>query len=326
MGHRIIYLEDREPARTQRAGELAPSDLDIGIVDPSLPRESLTRELADCMVLINPHRAFKTEHLDLMPNVRLLQLMSAGFDRLDIPAIHERGVRVANSSAAIANSVAEHAVMLMLMVYRRASQCIEGPRDGTWQEKAKSGAHGNLYELTGRTVGVVGLGNIGSRVAGMLRGFNTETLYTDTREFSPARERELAVQRVGFEELLERSDVVTAHVPLSSRTRGMFGAREFEVMRNEAIFINTCRGGVHDEPALINALQTGKIMAAGLDVTVEEPTPLDNPLLRMDNVIVTPHAGGSSQERVDRAIVFGFENARRVLEGREPESLVEIQD
>ena len=326
MGHRIVFVEDREPTRTRRAREVAPPDLDVGIVDPGAPPAELAAALADCEVLINPDRAFETGHLDLLPRLRLIQLMSAGFDRLDVPAILERGVRVANNSAAIANAVAEHAVLLMLMVYRRAAQAIEGPRQGVWQERAKSGPHGRLYELTGRTVGIVGLGHIGSNVAARLRGFDTTTLYYDVREIPAGIERDLAVRRVPFEELLERSDVVTAHVSLTPRTRGMFGAREFAAMRSEAIFINTCRGPVHDEAALIRALEDGEIWAAGLDVTETEPTPAESPLLRMDNVIVTPHAAGSSQERVERAIVFAFENARRVVAGEEPQSLVELWD
>ena len=324
MGHRILFVEDRDPARTLRARELAPPDLDVGFVSPSASPEELAVAFADCEALINPVFAFETAHLELLPKLRLLQLMSAGFDRLDVPAILEHGVLVANNSAAIANSVGEHAVLLMLTVYRRIAQAIEGPREGVWSQKAKTGPHGRLYELTGRTVGIVGLGHIGSRVAARLRGFDTTTLYHDIRELPVEKERELAVQPVPFEELLERSDVVTAHVPLTSQTRGMFGAREFAAMRNEAIFINTCRGPVHDEAALIRALEEGEIWAAGLDVTEVEPTPRDSPLLSMDNVIVTPHSAGSSQERVERAIVFAYENARRVLAGEEPESQVEL--
>ena len=325
MGHRIVFMQDVDPARTRRVGELAPPDLDVGIVDPALPPEELALAFADCEVLIND-RAFETARLEILPKLRLLQLMSAGFDRIDVPAVLERGVRVANNSAAIANSVAEHTVLLMLMVYRRASQCVDGAREGVWQQKAKSGPHGRLYELTGRTVGIVGLGHIGMHVAARLRGFDTTTLYHDARELPADRARDLAVRRVPFEELLERSDVVTAHVPLTSRTRGMFGAREFAAMREQAIFINTCRGPVHDEAALIRALEDGEIWAAGLDVTAVEPTPQESPLLRMDNVVVTPHAAGSSQERVERAIVFSFENARRVVAGEEPESLIELWD
>jgi phosphoglycerate dehydrogenase-like enzyme len=175
-------------------------------------------------------------------------------------------------------------------------------------------------------VGIVGLGHIGSKVAKRLMGFETETLYYDIKEFSQKYERSLKVKRVSFDELLERSHIVTVHVPLNSQTRKMFSDREFKAMRNDAIFINTCRGPVQDESALIRALQTRQIAGAGIDVFEQEPTPLDNQLLHMDNVVVTPHLAGSTQERVDRAIVFSFENARRVINGQKPLSAVQIQD
>jgi phosphoglycerate dehydrogenase-like enzyme len=175
-------------------------------------------------------------------------------------------------------------------------------------------------------VGIVGLGHIGSKVAKRLQGFETTTLYADVRDISAETETALQVQRVSMDELLERCDVVTVHVPLSRTTRGLFSTPQFRAMRNDAIFINTCRGPVQDEAALIKALQNGEIAAAGLDVTEVEPTPLDNPLLKMDNVIVTPHLAGSSQERVDRAIVFSFENARRVIGGQKPLSPVQLID
>jgi phosphoglycerate dehydrogenase-like enzyme len=233
---------------------------------------------------------------------------------------------VCNNSAAISNSVAEHAISLMLMVYKRLEQGIRGVKDGTWQGPAKSGPYGTLYELSERTVGIVGLGHIGSKVAKRLMGFETETLYYDIKEFSQKYERSLKVKRVSFDELLERSHIVTVHVPLNSQTRKMFSDREFKAMRNDAIFINTCRGPVQDESALIRALQTRQIAGAGIDVFEQEPTPLDNQLLHMDNVVVTPHLAGSTQERVDRAIVFSFENARRVINGQKPLSAVQIQD
>ena len=160
----------------------------------------------------------------------------------------------------------------------------------------------------------------------MLQGFQTTTLYTDVLKFPSELERELQVTRVSMDELLDRSDIVTAHVPLSSSTTGLMGRREFAAMKPQAIFINTCRGPVHDEPALIEALNSGEILGAGLDVTEVEPTPFDSPLLDMDNVVLTPHLAGSSQQRVDRALVFSFENARRALNGETLQNLVQVLD
>ena len=326
MGHRVVFYGEPSGVRTQRAVELVPGDLDFGVVDPELPADRKRELLADAEALVTNGLLISTDMVSHMPRLKLLQVMSAGFDTLDVKSIREMGVEVCNNSEAISNSVAEHAVALMLMVYKRLSQGLDGARRGTWQGPAKSGPHGRLYELSGRTVGIVGLGHIGSKVAKRLQGFETTTLYADVRDIPAQAEQDLKVQRVSMDELLERSDVVTVHVPLSRTTRGLFSTPQFKAMRNEAIFINTCRGPVQDEAALIRALQDGDIAAAGLDVTEIEPTPLDNPLLKMDNVIVTPHLAGSSQERVDRAIVFSFENARRVLDGQKPLSPVQLID
>lgn len=326
MGHRVIYFGEPSGARTKRAVELAPSDLDVGYVNPESPAEQRFEELKDAEALITNGLLWTEDDVAKMPKLKLLQLMSAGFNTLDVPAIREMGVEVCNNSPAISNSVAEHAISLMLMTYKRLEQGIAGVKDGAWQDHAKGGQYGTLYELSERTVGIVGLGNIGSKVAKRLTGFETTTLYHDIREFDSEYENSLAVQRVSFDELLERSDVVTVHVPLNSRTTKMFSTREFAAMKQSAVFVNTCRGPVHDEPALIKALQDGEIAAAGLDVFEEEPLSLDSPFINMENVVVTPHLAGSTQERVDRALVFSFENAQRVLNGEKPLNVVETQD
>lgn len=326
MGHRVIYFGEPSGARTKRAVELAPSDLDIGYVNPDSPIEQRQDELRDAEALITNGLLWTKDDIAKMPKLKLLQLMSAGFNTLDVSAIREMGVEVCNNSPAISNSVAEHAISLMLMAYKRLEQGIAGVKDGAWQDHAKGGPHGTLYELTGRTVGIVGLGNIGSKIAKRLTGFETTTLYHDLREFDSDYEKSLSVQRVSLDELLERSEIVTVHVPLNSRTRGMFSTREFAAMKKSAVFINTCRGPVHDEPALIKALEDGEIAAAGLDVFEQEPLQLESPFINMDNVVITPHLAGSTQERVDRALEFSFENARRVLSGEKPQNVVELQD
>ena len=325
MGSRVVYLGDAADPRTARAREMVPPDLDVSFVDPA-SNVDMASELADCEFLVAGVGGTDEETLRLMPRLKALQILSAGFDRIDVIGLRERGIEVCNNSAAIANSVAEHAIMLMLAVYKRVSQSIDGARDGGWQAPAKSGPYGQLFELTHKTVGIVGTGHIGSNVARRLRGFETTTLYSDVRALPPETERELAATRVPLEELLERSDIVTVHTPLNSVTRGMFGAREFRLMQPHAVFINTCRGPVHDEDALLAALNDGEIRAAGLDVTEVEPTPADSPLLAMENVVVTPHIAGSTEERVDRAIEFSYANATRVLNGEKPLSAVVIQD
>ncbi len=326
MGHSVIYYGEHDGARTVRALQLGPDDLDWGVVSPNAPEAEQAEALVDAVAVITNGLSITTEMLEKMPKMKLLQVMSAGFDRLDVPAIRELGIEVCNNSPAIARSVAEHAIGMMMMVYKRLPQGIDGVKGGTWQQPAKSGEFGKVYELSGRTVGIIGLGNIGTWVAKMLQGFETTTLYTDVREFPAETQRELNVTRVSMDELLDRSDIVTVHVPLSLSTTGLMGRREFAAMKPDAIFINTCRGPVQNEAELIEALNAGEILGAGLDVTEIEPTPLDTPLMKMDNVVLTPHLAGSSEERVDRALVFSFENARRALNGETLENPVQVLD
>lgn len=326
MGHSVIYYGEHDGARTVRALQLGPDDLDWGVVSPNAPEAEQAEALVDAVAVITNGLSITTDMLQKMPKMKLLQVMSAGFDRLDVPAIRELGIEVCNNSPAIARSVAEHAIGMMMMVYKRLPQGIDGVKAGTWQQPAKSGEFGKVYELSGRTVGIIGLGNIGTWVAKMLQGFETITLYTDVREFPAETERELNVTRVSMDELLDRSDIVTVHVPLSLSTTGLMGRREFAAMKPDAIFINTCRGPVQNEVELIEALNAGEILGAGLDVTEIEPTPLDTPLMKMDNVVLTPHLAGSSEERVDRALVFSFENARRALNGETLKNPVQVLD
>jgi len=319
MSRVVFYSEPND--RVRLAEDLAPDDLDVSVIDPELPWDERKELLADTEVLILGGLAMPYEELIQLPKLKMLQLMSAGYDQIDVPAVREQGIFVSNNSPQIARSVAEHALGLMLTVQHKFVPGVEGVRDGSWRNPVRSG----VYEIGGKTIGIIGLGNIGRLVATMVRGFDpAEVIYHDTAKIPAGVEAELGVRRVGFEELLSTSDIVTVHVPLFSETLGMMNSEAFALMKESAIFINTCRGPVQNEADLIDALNDGQIRAAGLDVFEVEPTPVDNPMLSMDNVVVTPHLAGSSEERVERALVFSYQNARRVMSGTEPEGQFEV--
>jgi phosphoglycerate dehydrogenase-like enzyme len=172
-------------------------------------------------------------------------------------------------------------------------------------------------------VGIVGLGRIGQRVARRLQGWDCRLIYYDVVNHPPTLEAELHVTKMPLDDLLRTADIVTLHVPLNRQTKGLISDREFGLMKPTAILINACRGPVVDEAALIRALKAQKIMAAGLDVLEEEPTPADNPLLDMDNVLVTPHLAAFAQESFEKSRAFAIQNAARVAGGEAPESVVE---
>ncbi|MCY4415645.1 MAG: hydroxyacid dehydrogenase [Chloroflexi bacterium] len=296
----------------------APDEFEITLVDPSLSEAEKIELCRDADALITSDVSVNV--LQNCPNVKLIQTLSAGYDRMDLEAILEMGIPVANNGGANAISVSEQTLGLMIGIGRNLmAQWDTTTKERNWR--------GNLYqtdltEITDKTVGIVGLGRIGRQVAKRLTGFDTRTIFYDVVDIPEDVQREVKAEPVGFDELLQTSDFVSMHVPLTRRTRGMMSDREFDLMKPTAFFINLCRGPVVDEAALYRAVTEGKIAGAGLDVLEVEPTPADNPLFDLDNVIITPHMAGQSQETALRAAQFACENIMRVLSGGEAESLV----
>jgi len=296
----------------------APAELEVTVVDPSLSDEEKAQLCKDADAIISSD--ISTAVLRQCPNVKLIQTLSAGYDRLDLEAILEMGIPVANNGGANAIAVAEHSIALMINVGKRLMlQWDSTTNHRKWRADLYLM---DLSELTDKTVGIVGLGRIGKHLAKRLTGFDTHTIYYDIEEIPQDVQKELKAEPVPFDDLLRESDVVSMHVPLTRRTRGMMSDREFGMMKNTAILINACRGPVVDEKALYRALQEGQIAAAGLDVLEAEPTPEENPLFDLDNVVITPHMAGQSQETNLRAASFAYGNIMRVLAGNQPESLV----
>ena len=258
----------------------------------------------------------------MCPNLRLVQTVSAGTDTLDVKGLGEMGVRTANNGGGNAVAVAEHAIGLIISVYRKLRLQFESARAREWAGDIREAWRGQVHELTGKTVGIVGLGHIGQAVARRLRGWECDLVYYDVVDHSDELERELAIRRLSLDELLRESDVVSLHVPHTGRTGGMIGAPELSKMKATAVLINTGRGPVVDEAALADAIRRGEIAGAGLDVLEEEPTPTDNPLLDMDRVVVTPHMAGNSVEAYDKSRAFAVANVTRVIRGEEPQSVV----
>ena len=296
----------------------APAELEVTVVDPSLSDEEKAQLCKDADAIISSD--ISTAVLRQCPNVKLIQTLSAGYDRLDLEAILEMGIPEANNGGAHAIAVAEHSIALMINVGKRLMlQWDSTTNHRKWRADLYLM---DLSELTDKTVGIVGLGRIGKHLAKRLAGFDTHTIYYDIEEIPQDVQKELKAEPVPFDDLLRESDIVSMHVPLTRRTRGMMSDREFGMMKNTAILINACRGPVVDEKALYRALQEGQIAAAGLDVLEAEPTPEENPLFDLDNVVITPHMAGQSQETNLRAASFAYGNIMRVLAGNQPESLV----
>jgi phosphoglycerate dehydrogenase-like enzyme len=250
------------------------------------------------------------------PKLKLIQLVSAGYDRLEIDAARKAGVPVANNGGANSVAVAEHTIMLILSVLKRIAWMHNNVVAGKW--RVGDLGEQRVYELAGKTLGIVGLGTIGKKVVRRAQGFDVQILYYDIARLTEDQEDALGVRFALLPELLRASDVVSLHVPLNDVTRKMIGARELGMMKETAILVNTCRGPVVDEVALHQALTTGKIAGAGLDVMVEEPPKIDHELFKLDNAIITPHMAGPTLENWTKAFRNGFDNVQRVAAGRTP--------
>ncbi|MBO0744001.1 MAG: 2-hydroxyacid dehydrogenase [Candidatus Dormibacteraeota bacterium] len=249
--------------------------------------------------------------LTLMERCRLIQQPSVGFDQIDHRAAAALGIPVANCAGYNRDSVADWVILGILSVIRYGAQGDRIIRGGGW------GAAATGRELGAMTVGIVGLGNVGNAVATRLRAFGSPILYHDIAPRSLPGARP-----VSLDELLRSSDVVTVHVPLDDETRGLIGHREFAAMREGSVFVNASRGPVVDEAALIETLQNGHLRAAALDVFEYEPLPADSPLRELDNVFLTSHIGGNTEECRARALDFVGTNLRRVIAGQEPFNVV----
>ncbi len=278
-------------------------------VNPTITTEQLAKIISNYDVLIVRSRTKVTKELvEAGRRLRVIGRAGAGLDNIDTEAAQERGITVLNTPEAPAEAVAELTIGLMISVARSISLADRTLKEGKWIKKELVG-----WQLEGKTIGTIGLGNIGTRVARMAKALGMKILITKRTPPSPELLRELEAEFVPLRELLERSDVVTVHVPLTSQTHHMIGAKEFQLMRKGAFFLNTSRGAVVDEKALLTALKSGTLGGAALDVYEVEP-PRDLELIRLSNVVCAPHIGAQTREAQKAASVMVAEKIIDSLE------------
>jgi glyoxylate reductase len=237
--------------------------------------------------------------MDAAPNLKIISTCAVGYDNIDVSAATERGIFVGNTPGVLTDATADFTFMLILAAARRIGEAIDYVREGNWKTWGLTLLLGQ--EVQGATLGIVGLGRIGKAVAKRASGFDMKVLYYDENR-QPDTEGELNVEYCNFNELLRLSDFISLHVNLSPETKGLFGDREFEMMKKTACLINTSRGPVIDSDSLFWALKDGKIAYAALDVTDPEPLPSDHRLLTLPNLIIVPHiASGTVTSRTRMA-------------------------
>jgi D-3-phosphoglycerate dehydrogenase len=257
------------------------------------------------------------ELLRRCPNLLCVSSSGAGYDTIDVDACTRAGVAVVNQAGGNAISVAEQAIGMMIAVSRRL--CEQDRRLRSGERFSREDVMG--HDISGRVLGLVGMGHIGTRVASLARAFNMTVLATDPYLSAQEIEQRGATP-VAFDELLARCDIVSLHCPRTRETVGMFDASAFKAMKPGALFITTARGGIHDESALAEALQTGHLRGAGLDVWSVEPPPADHPLLGMANVVATHHTAGVSHDARYNIAKVAAEQIELLAAGNRPPRLV----
>ncbi len=291
-------------------------------VDNAIPRDLLLSKVADVDGLL----PLLTDTIDAEvmdaagEKLKVISNMAVGFNNIDLNAATKRGIYVTNTPGILTDTTADCAFALLMAVARRIAEADRHVRAGnwihTWGPKMFIGS-----DIHGKTLGIIGMGRIGAAVAKRAKGFDMKVIYYDIQR-RPDLEKEFGIAYRSLEEVLSASDFITLHVPLTKGTHHMIGEKELSKMKRKAFLINTSRGSVVDEEALYMALREGVIAGAGLDVFEEEPIKSRNPLLELDNVVLTPHIASASVETRTKMAVTAAKNLVSVLQGKEPPNLV----
>jgi len=285
---RILVCDNLEKAAVEKLQSASGVAVDER---PSMTDDELTRIIGDYDALIVRSKTRVSAGLiEQATRLRVIGRAGTGVDNIDVSAATSRGVVVMNAAAGNTVTTAEHTMAMLLSLARQIPQADASTKSGHWEKNRFLGV-----ELMGKILGIIGLGRIGATVATRARAFGMNVLAYDPY-FTREAARELGIEIVALDDVLARSDFITLHTPLTDETRGLINAAAIEKMKSGVRLINCARGGLIDERALVDAIRAGKVAGAALDVFEQEPTPADNPLLALEQVITTPHLGASTTE------------------------------
>jgi glyoxylate reductase len=256
--------------------------------------------------------------ISIARKLRIIANFAVGYDNIDVAEATKRDIIVTNTPGVLTKTTAELAWALLLSATRRIVEADTYTREGLFDGWAPTLLLG--YDVTGKTLGIIGAGRIGTAVAMKSRGFDMSVLYTDKKR-NAVMEQQLRAQKVSLRTLLKKSDFISIHVPLTSRTHHLIGKEELKAMKSTAILVNTSRGAIIDEKALAHALKKRLIAGAGLDVFEKEPA-ITRKLLTLTNVVLTPHIGSASVETRERMAAMAAQSIIDTAMGRVPENIV----
>lgn len=307
------------PEMAKRITDHAPPDFEVTVHNAQIPLQEQIRWLNDADFLI----LFGTPPVDAAiqsaKKLKLIQLVSAGYDHLNVELCQDLGIPIANNGGANAIDVAEHTIALILGFYRHMVEQDHNVRNNQYRN-LNNGL--NTYTIHNKTVGLIGLGNIGQRVAKLLNAFGAKIIYTDAQQATSEIEQEYHATFTDLNTLLQQSDIVSLHVPLLDSTRNLIGEKQLAQMKSNALLVNTCRGEVIDQTALTEALNNKTILGAALDVLTSEPPDPKDPILQCENLLLTPHSAGVTFDTWSRRGEFVFANIQRVLNGKKPKAVI----
>jgi glyoxylate reductase len=288
--------------------------------DVPVPRDVLMNEAKKADALLTMVADMVDEAiLDAGKQLKVVANMGVGFDNIDVQAATKRGIAVCNTPDVLTDTTADLTFALLLATARRMVEAAQFIKEGKWKSWSPFLLAG--VDVHHKTIGIVGMGNIGKAVAKRAIGFDMNVLYHN-RSRNIEAEKRLGATYCSFEELLERADFVVCLTPLTNETRHMFNKEAFRKMKRSAIFVNAARGAVVDEQALYEALVSGEIAGAGLDVFEQEPIDASHPLLALPNVIALPHIGSATKETRTKMMELCCRNIIAILTGSQPETLV----
>ena len=311
MENKVVLVTDNVSEKTKQfTKQYLPENFEI--VFAEWDSAILEKELPRAKVLVSASKGISPEMLTKAVSCRLVQKYGAGVNNIDIAGATARGIPVASTPGTNSRSVAESALSLILAVYR---QIVRGHnalvQEGKW---LKTTLRDHNHELTGKTVGIVGMGNIGRNLVQILKGFDCKIYYYDAFRPSPEQEKELGIEYAEIDDLMAKCDVISLHCPLLPETHHMIDARRIGLMKPEAILINCARGGVVDEKALYDALKSHRILGAGVDTYESEPADNTHPFCTLENIVLGPHNGGGTVEAVENVVKRASTNMISVIE------------
>ena len=289
-GQEIIYLQ-----------ELSSDEQDMALAE------------AECLIVAT--FPVTREFLAKMPKLKLVQRAGIGLDNVDMVAASEKGIHVCNTPGVNAVSVAEMTIGMILGLFRKIPLLDRATKDGQWLMWEY---RPEMFEMQGKVHGILGMGNVGKEVAKRSAAFGTKILYTNMEPLSAEEEAMYNAKFSNLEEILEKSDIISVHVPLLPSTRNLIGEEEIAKMKPTAVLVNVARGNIIDEAAVAKALQEGRLLGAGFDAFAAEPPEADNPLKNCSNAILTPHVAGGTRDVLEAGIARCVENAYRLSEGEKP--------